>query len=164
MSRSRQKSFFEDRLLNLRHFEREHCSRHSALPCSSEICTHVLKVGRFSISTLTKLTRPGASTQSDKLETVELEGKAYTRDSLSATDLIVGYRMASTLCGELIAWGENRSPSSKLMQVEVDGIREEKTRKRNFKSTLSGCGGVMCPGAERPKIDLDRGSAMFSQW
>ena len=125
-------SFFEDRLLNLRHFEREHCSRHSALPCSSEICTHALKVGRFSISMLTKLTRPGASTQSDKLETVELEGKAYTRDSLSATDLIVGYRMASTLCGELIAWGENRSPSSKLMQVEVDGIRRIETYQEHF--------------------------------
>ena len=125
-------SFFEDRLLNLRHFEREHCSRHSALPCSSEICTHALKVGRFSISTLTKLTRPGASTQSHTLETVKLEGKAYARDSLSATDLIVGYRMASTLCGELIAWGENRSPSSKLMQVEVDGIRRIETYQEHF--------------------------------
>ena len=125
-------SFFEDQLLNLRHFEREHCSNHSALPCSSEICTHALKLGRLSISTLTKLTRPVASTQSGNLETVELEGKPYARDSLSATDIIVGYRMASTLCGEQIAWGENRRPSSKLMEVEVDGISRIETYEDHF--------------------------------
>ena len=125
-------SFFEDQLLNLRHFEREHCSKHSALPCSSEICTHALKVGRLSVSTLTKLMQPGTSTQTHNLETVELEGKTYARDSLSATDIIVGYRMAKTLCGEQIAWGESRSPSSKLRQVEVDGIRKIETYRNHF--------------------------------
>lgn len=124
-------SFFEDRLLNLRHFDREHCSKHSALPCSSEICTQALKVGRLSVSTLTKRVRPATSTQSHNLETVE-EGGAYARDSLSATDIIVGYRMAETLCGEQIAWGEDRSPSSKLVQVEVDGMKRIETYQDHF--------------------------------
>ncbi len=125
-------SFLEDQLLNLRHFEREHCSQHSAMPCSSEICTHALKVGSLSVSMLTKLERPGPSTQSHSLEIVELEGKAYARDSLSANDIIVGYRMAKTLCGDQIAWGENRSPSSKLIQVEVDSIGRTETYEDHF--------------------------------
>ena len=125
-------SFFEDQLLNLRHFEREHCAQHSTLPCSSEICTHALKVEKLSVSTLTKLVQPGSSTESRNLETVELEGTVYAKDSLSATDIIVGYRMAKTLCGEQIGWGEDRSPSSKLLQVEVDGSGRTETYEDHF--------------------------------
>ncbi len=125
-------SFFEDRLLNIRHFEREHCSNHSALPCTPEISTHALKVGRLSVSTLTKLMQPDASTQSHNIEAVDLKGKAYGRDSLSATNIIVGYRMASTFCGQQIAWGDNRNPSSKLIQIEVEGIKRIETYQDHF--------------------------------
>ncbi len=125
-------SFFEDRLLNLRHFEREHCSNHGALPCVSEICTQALKVGRLAVFTLMKVPPSSTSPQSHNLEIVDLQGTSYAQDSLGATDIIIGYRMAKTFCGEQIAWGDDLRSSSKLKQVEADGVERNETYRDHF--------------------------------
>ena len=45
--------FYRQQLVNLRHFERKHCSAHGAM-CSKALCTDSLKAGKMSVYTYTE--------------------------------------------------------------------------------------------------------------
>ena len=130
---------FEDRLENLRHFQREHCTQHDTLPCATEICTLALKVGTVSVATLTKVVPSPGPEQIRELRRVELGSYSYIHDPLVATDLIVGYQKQKTSCGEHTGWENALTPSAAKQKIEVAGSLKLETYAdhfRRFQSTM----------------------------
>ena len=113
--------FYRDQLVNIRHLPQDHCSKHWEFPCARKTCTNALKVGKVSVSTYTKVNGGISTPKLKELTTVKLKGDSYVKDEMSAEDIVVGYKMEPTTCGQQVWFGEKRTPSAALSVVEVGG-------------------------------------------
>ena len=119
--------FYRDQLVNIRHLPREHCSKHWEFPCARKVCTNALKVGKVSVSTYTKVNGGISTPKLKELTTVKLKGDSYVKDEMSAENIIVGYKMEPTTCGQQIWFGDKRTPSAALSVVELGGATRTET-------------------------------------
>ena len=113
--------FYRDQLVNIRHLPQDHCSKHWEFPCARKICTNALKVGKVSVSTYTKINGGISTPKLKELTTVKLKGDSYVKDEMSAENIIVGYKMEPTVCGQQVWFGDKRTPSAGLSVVKSGG-------------------------------------------
>ncbi|PYT22415.1 MAG: hypothetical protein DMG57_35550 [Acidobacteria bacterium] len=119
--------FYRDQLINIRHIGQPHCVNHEEV-CSKKICTDSLKVGKVTVTVYTEFgggasvgVAPGETPAVAGLNLVKLDGKTYSKDTLTASDVIVGYKMEKTSCGPGIGttwFGPNKTPSAALKPGE----------------------------------------------
>jgi len=98
--------FYRQQLLNLHHFQRDHCANHDA-KCHKKICTDSLKVGTVSVTSYIEW-EGGVG-----VGKVKISNKEYSKDTMTANEIIVGYKMTEVRCGpEGVSFGDENNPSS----------------------------------------------------
>lgn len=110
--------FYRQQLVNIRHFERKHCSAHDAL-CSKTLCTDSLKAGTMSVCTYTEW-KGAVGVAGNEVAKVKIGNEEYEKEVMEATDIIVGYRMTEVSCGDDgVFFGDDETPSAGLRPGET---------------------------------------------
>jgi hypothetical protein len=110
--------FYRQQLVNLRHFERKHCTAHGAM-CSKVLCTDSLKAGKMSVYTYTEW-KGGVGVAGQEVATVKIGNEEYEKDVQESTDIIVGYKMTEVSCGDDdVFFGDDETPSAGLRPGET---------------------------------------------
>jgi hypothetical protein len=110
--------FYRQQLVNIRHFERRHCSAHDPI-CSKALCTDSLKAGKMSVYTYTEW-KGGVGVAGQEVATVKIGNEEYEKDVQESTDIIVGYKMTEVSCGDDgIFFGDEETPSAGLRPGET---------------------------------------------
>jgi len=110
--------FYRQQLLNIRHFARPHCPAHDG-SCAKTICSDSLKVGTVSVTSYVEW-KGGAGVSAGKTAKVSIGNKEYTKDTMTANDIIVGYKMEEVRCGPAgVSFGAKKSPSAEPKKGET---------------------------------------------
>ena len=108
--------------------KRKHlCPKHWKFPSARKVCKNALKVEKVSVSTCTEINGGISTPKLKELTTVKLKGDSYAKDEMSAENIIVGYKMEPTVCGQQVWFGDKRTPGAALSVVEVAGVTRTET-------------------------------------